>query len=136
MVLKLRVFIDDEFNNVPDVYVVLLIWWYYYWISFNIHGIFINKVNLGRRIIMSKSLSDAELIKLYERNIKELQGQLKNSYKRIKFISYENYNLRRKANIESDFGYDLTQGDGWAEEPVENPDAKHIGEDNDFKTGG
>ena len=66
------------------------------------------------------------IIKLYERNIKDLQEQLNNAHKRIKVLSDENYILRRNSRIESDFGYDLTASDGWAEEPVENPDAPHI----------
>jgi regulator of replication initiation timing len=83
---------------------------------------------------MRKSLSD--LIKILEKNIKDLQEQLQNAYKRIKVLTEENYKLRRKLNIEGDFGHELTKTDGWGEEPVENPDAKHIEKDNDFKTGG
>jgi len=134
VVLRLKVFTDVELNNLPDVYDVLFIWWYYSWTSFSIHGILISQINLDRRSIMRKSLPD--LIQILEKNVRDLQEQLRNAHKRIKVLSNENYDLRRKGNIESDFGYDLTKGDGWAEEPVENPDAQHIKKANDFKTGG
>ena len=80
-----------------------------------------------------KKMYDPVVITLLEQNVKELQGQLVNAHKRIKVLTDENYELRRKINIESNSGYELTEGDVWKGDS-ENPDATHIKKD--FKTGG
>ena len=76
---------------------------------------------------------DPVVITLLEKNVKELQEQLVNAHKRIKVLADENYELRRKINIESNSGYELTEGDVWKGDS-ENPAATLIKKD--FKTGG
>ena len=45
---------------------------------------------------------NTHIIKLYEKNIRDLQEQVNNAHKRIKVLSDENYILRRNNRIESD----------------------------------
>jgi len=68
--------------------------------------------------------NEAELLR---KNIKDLQSQLRNAYKRIKELTDVLHEERKRSGHVAQFKTDA----GWAE-PVENPDAKHIEEkDND-----
>jgi len=67
--------------------------------------------------------NEAELLR---KNIKDLQSQLRNAYKRIKELTDVLHEERKRAGHVSHFKTDA----GWAM-PNENPDAKHIKEKED-----
>ena len=78
---------------------------------------------------------DPVFINLLEKNVKDLQEQLRNAYVRIKQLNDENYKLRRQIGIERDDGRKLTNSsDGVWLGDAEMPDAEHLKKD--FKTGG
>ena len=63
--------------------------------------------------------------KILRKNIKDLQEQLSNANQRIKILTDNNYKLKKELNP-----FDPRNSDSkWAELPNENPDAKHIEED-------
>ena len=70
-------------------------------------------------------------IYILRRNVRELQEQLKNSYIRIKNLTEEVQQLRRKIQPESMFYSGDTLPSGWAMPPVENPDAPHLQKEKD-----
>ena len=67
--------------------------------------------------------NEAELLR---KNIKDLQGQLRNAHIRIKELTDTLHEERKRSGHITQFKTDA----GWAE-PVENPDAKHIEEKDD-----
>ena len=78
---------------------------------------------------------DPVFINLLEKNVRDLQEQLRNSYVKIKQLNDENYKLRRQIGVERDDGKKLTNSsDGVWLGDAEMPDAEHLKED--FKTGG
>ena len=72
---------------------------------------------------MMQVFNEAELLR---KNIKDLQSQLSNAYKRIKELTDVLHEERKRAGHVSHFKTDA----GWAM-PNENPDAKHIKEKED-----
>ena len=72
---------------------------------------------------MMQVFNEAELLR---KNIKDLQSQLRNAYKRIKELTDVLHEERKRAGHVSHFKTDA----GWAM-PNENPDAKHIKEKED-----
>ena len=70
---------------------------------------------------------DPVVITMLERNVKELQEQLKNSHIRIKQLNEENYKLRRALGIEKDNGKNITNSsDGVWLGDAQMPDAEHL----------
>ena len=70
---------------------------------------------------------DPVVITMLERNVKELQEQLKNSHIRIKQLNEENYKLRRALGVEKDNGEQITNSSGgvWLGD-AQMPDAEHL----------
>ena len=70
---------------------------------------------------------DPILITMLERNVKELQEQLRNSHVRIKQLNDENYKLRRALNIEKDGADKVINGSNgvWLGD-AEMPDSSHL----------
>ena len=68
---------------------------------------------------------------LLRKNIKDLQGQVRNAYIRIKNLTDELHMLRRKLRPESMFHGDTQLPSGWAMPPSENPDAPHLQKEKD-----
>ena len=70
---------------------------------------------------------DPVVITMLEKNVKDLQEQLRNSYVRIKQLNEENYKLRRALGIEKDNGRNIKNSSGgvWIGD-VEMPDAEHL----------
>jgi len=78
---------------------------------------------------------DPVFINILEKNVRDLQEQLRNANIRIKQLNDENYKLRRQIGIERDDGRKLTNSsDGVWLGDAEMPDAEHLKKD--FKTGG
>ena len=70
---------------------------------------------------------DPVVIQMLEKNVRDLQEQLRNSYVRIKQLNEENYKLRRALGIEKDNGEQVTNSsDGVWLGDVEMPDAEHL----------
>ena len=70
---------------------------------------------------------DPVVIQMLEKNVRDLQEQLRNSYVRIKQLNEENYKLRRALGIEKDNGEQITNSSGgvWLGD-AEMPDAEHL----------
>ena len=70
---------------------------------------------------------DPVVITILEKNVKDLQEQLKNSHIRIKQLNEENYKLRRELGVKKDNGKNITNNSGgvWLGD-VEMPDAEHL----------
>ena len=70
---------------------------------------------------------DPVVIQMLEKNVRDLQEQLRNSYVRIKQLNEENYKLRRALGIEKDNGKNIKNSSGgvWIGD-VEMPDAEHL----------
>ena len=51
---------------------------------------------------------DPVVIQMLEKNVRDLQEQLRNSYVRIKQLNEENYKLRRALGVEKDNGEQIT----------------------------
>ena len=70
---------------------------------------------------------DPVVITLLEKNVRDLQEQLRNSYIKIKQLNDENYKLRRALGIEKDGADKVINGSngGWLGD-AEMPDAKHL----------
>ena len=70
---------------------------------------------------------DPVVIQMLEKNVRDLQEQLRNSYVRIKQLNEENYKLRRALGIEKDNGKNITNSSGgvWLGD-AEMPDAEHL----------
>ena len=70
---------------------------------------------------------DPVVIQMLEKNVRDLQEQLRNSYVRIKQLNEENYKLRRALGIEKDNGEQVTNSsDGVWLGDAEMPDAEHL----------
>ena len=70
---------------------------------------------------------DPVVIQMLEKNVRDLQEQLRNSYVRIKQLNEENYKLRRALGIEKDNGKNITNSSGgvWLGD-AQMPDAEHL----------
>ena len=70
---------------------------------------------------------DPVVIQMLEKNVRDLQEQLRNSYVRIKQLNEENYKLRRALGIEKDNGKNIKNSSGgvWLGD-AEMPDAEHL----------
>lgn len=70
---------------------------------------------------------DPVVIKILEKNVKDLQEQLRNAHVRIKILNEEIYKLRRTIGIEEDGGRKITNNKSgvWLGD-VEMPDAEHL----------
>ena len=64
-----------------------------------------------------------QIEELLRKNIRDLQEQLRNAYVKIKYLTEEVHELRRKVYPSKS----ITTDTGW----VENPDASHIKENKD-----
>ena len=70
---------------------------------------------------------DPVVIQMLEKNVRDLQEQLRTSYVRIKQLNEENYKLRRALGVEKDNGEQVTNSsDGVWLGDVEMPDAEHL----------
>ena len=70
---------------------------------------------------------DPVVIQMLEKNVRDLQQQLRTSYVRIKQLNEENYKLRRALGVEKDNGEQVTNSsDGVWLGDVEMPDAEHL----------
>jgi len=70
---------------------------------------------------------DPVVINILEKNVKDLQEQLKNSHIRIKQLNEENYKLRRELGVKKDNGKTITNNsDGVWLGDSEMPDAEHL----------
>ena len=70
---------------------------------------------------------DPVVIQMLEKNVRDLQEQLRNSYVRIKQLNEENYKLRRALGVEKDNGEQVTNSsDGVWLGDDEMPDAEHL----------
>ena len=70
---------------------------------------------------------DPVVIQMLEKNVRDLQEQLRNSYARIKQLNQENYKLIRALGVEKDNGEQVTNSsDGVWLGDVEMPDAEHL----------
>ena len=70
---------------------------------------------------------DPVVIQMLEKNVRDLQQQLRTSYVRIKQLNEENYKLRRALGIEKDNGKNITNSSGgvWLGD-AQMPDAEHL----------
>jgi len=70
---------------------------------------------------------DPVIINILEKNVKDLQEQLKNSHIRIKQLNDENYKLRRELGVKKDNGKSIINDSGgvWLGD-AEMPDAGHL----------
>jgi regulator of replication initiation timing len=70
---------------------------------------------------------DPVVIQMLEKNVRDLQEQLRNSYVKIKQLNEENYKLRRALGIEKDNGKNIKNSSGgvWLGD-AEMPDAEHL----------
>jgi len=70
---------------------------------------------------------DPVVIQMLEKNVRDLQEQLRNSYVRIKQLNEENYKLRRALGIEKDNGKNIKNSSGgvWLGD-AQMPDAEHL----------
>ena len=70
---------------------------------------------------------DPVVIQMLEKNVRDLQQQLRTAYVRIKQLNEENYKLRRALGVEKDNGEQVTNSsDGVWLGDVEMPDAEHL----------
>ena len=70
---------------------------------------------------------DPVVISLLEKNVRDLQQQLRTAYVRIKQLNDENYKLRRELGVKKDNGKTITNNsDGVWLGDAEMPDAKHL----------
>ena len=70
---------------------------------------------------------DPVVIQMLEKNVRDLQEQLRNSYARIKQLNEENYKLRRALGIEKDGADKVINGSNgvWLGD-AEMPDSEHL----------
>ena len=69
---------------------------------------------------------DPVVINILEKNVRDLQQQLRTAYVRIKQLNEENYKLRRELGVKKDNGKSVTNNsDGVWLGDAEMPDAKH-----------
>ena len=70
---------------------------------------------------------DPVVISLLEKNVIDLQEQLRNSYIKIKKLNDENYKLRRALGVKKDNGKSITNSsDGVWLGDAEMPDSEHL----------
>ena len=70
---------------------------------------------------------DPVVINILEKNVRDLQQQLRTAYVRIKQLNDENYKLRRELGVKKDNGKNVTNNsDGVWLGDVEMPDAEHL----------
>ena len=70
---------------------------------------------------------DPVVIQMLEKNVRDLQEQLRNSYVRIKQLNEENYKLRRALGGEKDNGKNITNSSEWVWlGDAQMPDAEHL----------
>jgi len=70
---------------------------------------------------------DPVVINILEKNVRDLQQQLRTAYVRIKQLNDENYKLRRELGVKKDNGKSVTNNsDGVRLGDAEMPDAKHL----------
>ena len=70
---------------------------------------------------------DPVVINILEKNVRDLQQQLRTAYVRIKQLNEENYKLRRELGVKKDNGKSVTNNsDGVWLGDAEMPDAKHL----------
>ena len=70
---------------------------------------------------------DPVVIQMLEKNVRDLQQQLRTAYVRIKQLNEENYKLRRALGVEKDNGEQITNSSGgvWLGD-AQMPDAEHL----------
>ena len=68
---------------------------------------------------------------LLRKNIKDLQGQLRNANIKIKILTDELHTLRKRIRPETIFNSNDALPSGWAMPPTENPDAPHLQKEKD-----
>lgn len=68
---------------------------------------------------------------LLRKNIKDLQGQLRNANIKIKNLTDELHTLRKRIRPETIFNSNDALPSGWAMPPTENPDAPHLQKEKD-----
>ena len=70
---------------------------------------------------------DPVVINILEKNVRDLQQQLRTAYVRIKQLNEENYKLRRELGVKKDNGKSVTNNsDGVWLGDAEMPDAAHL----------
>jgi hypothetical protein len=70
---------------------------------------------------------DPVVIQMLEKNVRDLQEQLRTSYVRIKQLNEENYKLRRALGVEKDNGKNITNSsEGVWLGDAQMPDAEHL----------
>ena len=70
---------------------------------------------------------DPVVISLLEKNVRDLQEQLRNAYVKIKQLNDENYKLRRELGVKEDSGKKITNSsDGVWLGDAQMPDAEHL----------
>ena len=70
---------------------------------------------------------DPVVINILEKNVRDLQQQLRTAYVRIKQLNEENDKLRRELGVKKDNGKSVTNNsDGVWLGDVELPDAEHL----------
>ena len=70
---------------------------------------------------------DPIVINILEKNVRDLQEQLRTAYVRIKQLNEENYKLRRELGVKKDNGKTITKNsDGIWLGDAEMPDSEHL----------
>ena len=70
---------------------------------------------------------DPVVIQMLEKNVRDLQQQLRTAYVRIKQLNEENYKLRRALGVEKDNGKNITNSsEGVWLGDAQMPDAEHL----------
>ena len=70
---------------------------------------------------------DPVVLNILEKNVRDLQEQLRNAYVKIKQLNEENYKLRRALGVEKDNGKQvINNSDGVWLGDAEMPDAEHL----------
>ena len=70
---------------------------------------------------------DPVVINILEKNVRDLQQQLRTAYVRIKQLNEENYKLRRELGVKKDNGKTITNNsDGIWLGDAEMPDSEHL----------
>ena len=70
---------------------------------------------------------DPVVINILEKNVRDLQQQLRTAYVRIKQLNDENYKLRRELGVKKDNGKTITNNsDGIWLGDAEMPDSEHL----------
>ena len=70
---------------------------------------------------------DPVVINILEKNVRDLQQQLRTAYVRIKQLNEENYKLRRELGVKKDNGKTITNNsDGVWLGDAEMPDSEHL----------